>query len=341
MNELVECWDPALDKIMQEKKSFSLRANTMDDDIDNKENSNGESSAKKVVDEEFFKNRKSDEKLSYEDYKNFFGRKEMMKILDDSDDAKYGKNNDDDVIELDSSFVPKYWDRKPKLYQDIVTDSEEESSYDGFDPRDTSSLKLCNGLGPYIFRKFNRKHSRFPCEVHAVESPILVCINPLIDEFSNEFKKIQKSVEEVVGRAQRLENIKKGQGCLARNSDGKWYRGYIENISPSGLHANVIFVDIMSLHEIPRDLIKEIPETLLNIPLRCSRVELSGVQPNGRYREKLLTETLTKILVKEHKVMYAVIINFNSRYPKVKLYENEDCESLVYNQMILDQMFFL
>lgn len=336
-NEYVDCTDSALERLMYEKKSFSNIASSIADD---KENSieNCKSSPECVIkDENFFANRDFNIKVSHEDYQKYFVRREMMEILNQSEVADDEKQ-DDDVVELDSSYVSRYWEQKPKI-EDCGSGSEEEPSYDGFDPSETSSSKFNNGIGPYLFRKFNRKHSRFPCEVHSVETPTIISINPLIDEFVDEFKKIQKSIAEVVSRTPRLDMIKKGAACLARHLDGKWYRGWIESVSATALHAKVILVDIMSLQDISREHLKGIPDNLLNIPLRCSRVELSGVQANGRFRNKIVTDTLTKVLVRDHKSMFAVIINYNSRYPKVKLFEDETCNKLVYSKMIEDQYF--
>lgn len=331
--EQVECTDLALEKLICEKR---ISNNT--DVFTNKEESyeNGQSSPENVVkDDKFFTNRDFNVKVSHEDYQKYFVQREMMEILNDSLD---NRKPDQDVIELDSSYVSRYWERKPKL-QDFGSDSEEEPNYDRFDPSETSSSKFNNGIGPYMFRKFNSKHTSFPCEVHSVESPTIISINPLIDEFIEEFAKIQKSISDVVSRTPRLELVKKGQACLARHLDGKWYRGWVDTVSASGLHAKVILVDIMSLQDISREHLKAIPEALLNVPLRCSRVELSGVQVNGRLRVKLVTETLTKLLVKEHKTMCAVIISYNSRYPKIKLFTNENCDELIYRRMIDERMF--
>lgn len=336
--EQVECTDSALEKLMYERRSVSKMLNT--DEFIVESNENGESSPNNIViDDNFFANRDFDIKVPHEEYENYFLRRKMKEILNNSGDCEIPKHdNDDDVVELDSSYESRYWERKPKLYPAFGSDSEEEASYDRFDPCETSSSKFNNGIGPYMFRKFNRKHSRFLCEVHSVESPTIISINPLMEEFTTEFSNIQKSIAEVVNRTPHLDSFKKGQPCLARH-EGKWYRGWIESLNKSGLHAKVILVDIMSLQEISREYLKAIPDTLLNIPLRCSRVELSGVQPNGRYRIKLITETLTRILVKDHKNMFAVIINYNSRYPKIKLYMDESCNQLVYHKMIEDQYF--
>ncbi|KAL5285250.1 RNF17 family protein [Megaselia abdita] len=331
--EMVECTDSAREKLLYEKKSISGIYNR------NEELFNGKGSSANIVNktDPFDENR--DFIIKHEEIQSIFIRQQMEEIVNLSMEDNKSKPNDD-VVELDSSYVSRYWERKSKLYKEFGSeDEEEEPSYDCFNPSDTSSSKFNNGIGPYIFRKFHRKHSKFECEVHSVETSTIVSINPLIDEFINEFVKVQKSIAEVVGRTPLLEGLKKGQACLARHLDGKWYRGYIESVPQPGLYAKVILVDIMSLQEISREYLKVIPASFLNIPLRCSRVELSGVQPNGRLRNKLITETLTNILVKDYKTMFAVITNYNSRYPKVKLYTDETCTTLVYHQMILDQMF--
>lgn len=244
---------------------------------------------------------------------------------------KYDLNLSRDYIVEDSDV---------EVFQRNNTFDRDGLEYDmGFEPLDTSTtistaVKTVNLL-PFQPIKLTKDVTRFPCIVYEVLDTLHLFVEPIIQEYTDNFVKMEKKIKKACSKMTKDFDVCDSRFCLAPyHKDKCYYRAVImDRISKK--QVRIRFVDYLNEEVVECDTLRECSAELVNQPLKHLIVKLHGVKPTKRIRdfdikgqlEDLIGDTVTAFVVK------------NDTIPTVRLYEDHDTNVLAYKSMI-DMNFF-
>ncbi|XP_058886232.1 RING finger protein 17 isoform X2 [Acipenser ruthenus] len=139
-------------------------------------------------------------------------------------------------------------------------------------------------VGFYTYPVVPDQGKLFPVIVKHLETPnvVYITLDDMQDKLDAEdLKEALERVNQHADSLPLLSDFSAGAPCLAKYSDGKYYRAKLagfENLNPVKLL--IIHVDFGSMDTLTTDRLRQIPAELLDFPCQAIKVNLAGFRPS-------------------------------------------------------------
>lgn len=210
---------------------------------------------------------------------------------------------------------------------------------DDFEPHETSTIMSTSmksfSLLPFEQIKLSKDVTKFPCTVYEVLDTLHLFVEPIIQEYTDNFEIMEKMVKKASSKRGPDFDVSKARFCLAPYSaDDCYYRAIIvDRISKT--HVRVRFVDYLNSEIVESKLLRECPPEIVTEPLKHLLVKLHGIKPCVRLRE---SDIKRKLLGLAGQTVIALVVEHDT-IPSVRLYDKENSNVLAYKPLI-DSKFF-
>lgn len=240
---------------------------------------------------------------------------------------------------------------EPDLTPDfIVEDSDadalsnsfcrDSSDFDrDFQPHDSSTtistaMKTFSLL-PFKQMKLNDRLTRFTCNVYEVLDTLHLFVEPIIEEYTANFNRMESAVKNSRHKNSRDFNVSTARCCLAPySSDNCYYRAVI-NDRINKTTARIRFVDYLNEEVVECKQLRECPADVVEQPLKNLLVKLHGIKPSRWLRDSDIKRQLESL---NDKSAVAVVVT-NDAIPSVRLYDSNNPAVLLY-QSLIDSKFY-
>lgn len=231
-------------------------------------------------------------------------------------------------------------DSDVEVLQQNNTFHRDALEYDiAFRPLDTSTT-ISNAvksfsLLPFQPIKLTQDVTKFPCKVYEVLDTLHLFVEPMIEEYTDHFCKMEKKLKKYGIKMPKDFDVCDSRFCLAPYSKDKCYYRAVITDQISKTHVRIRFVDYLNEEVVECESLRECPDELVNKPLKHLIVKLHGVKPTKRVRESDIKRELDNLL---GETVIAFVVK-NDTIPVVRLYNKDDSNVLAYKSMI-DLNFF-